>query len=340
MSWSAKGRLPIELILLIIESLVAEDRDTVAYRSSHPITQTLVSLTLTSHATYPSAIRLLHSHCLYIDSSHRLRSLLNSITGPQIPSLSWRHADGTPRYSITSLYLAPFDRGSIDDQPTARWVQELFFRVAPTLKRLVIDIPLRSLYPLEDHLGVRPILRAGFEALVNLEEFLDVQDELYLDLQDRGENSPNVDEVTVWTTWPMLRRLGLYNADCVTEFWRKVARMPRLETVVLTRPDGLEEADIKAELLLQLGPAKKVLIVNTAPHHLTRLLGEELQTWPEIDREERVKVMQYFVPTTSFTMSYPGHIHDHISLCQDWVRDGAIRGDIWDWEGVLLPSRT
>lgn len=175
---------------------------------------------------------------------------------------------------------------------------------------------------------------------MNLEEFLDVKDELYLDLQERGENSPNVDEVTVWTMWPMLRRLGLYNADCVTEFWRKVARMPRLETVVMTRPDGLEEADIKAELLLQLGPAKKVLIVNTALHHLTRRLGEEIQTWPEIDREERVKVMQYFVPSTSSTMSYPGHIHDHISLCQDWVRDGAIRGDIWDWEGVLLPGRT
>lgn len=324
MSSPAKARLPTEIILHIVDQLALDGRGTIAYEPSHPITRTLISFTLASRATYPPAVRHLYSRCLHIDSSQRLRRLLNSITAiPQVPTLRPANVLGY----VTSLYLAPFDGDSIDDQPTAHWIRELFLRVAPTLKRLVIDMPLRSIYPFSDHLGVRPLLRHGFEALVNLEEFVSVQDDLYLNLYDREENKA---EETVWTLWPKLRRLGLYNADCVEEFWETVARMPQLDSLVMTRPDGLEEADIKAELLARTTQPMKILIVNAALHH-TELRGSE--AWPEIDKAGRVSVSRYHVPI----WGPEGDDLNPISVCQDWVRDGAIRGIIWDLEGILLP---
>ena len=68
-------------------------------------------------------------------------------------------------------------------------------------------MPLRTLHPEEDHKGVRPVLRQGFEALVNLGECVSVEDELYLHVHFYlREESP------VWATcWPRLRRLYLYN---------------------------------------------------------------------------------------------------------------------------------
>lgn len=53
----------------------------------------------------------------------------------------------------------------LNDMPTALAVRDILFTVAPSLRVLVINIPLRSLYREQDHHGVRPILRQGFEVL-------------------------------------------------------------------------------------------------------------------------------------------------------------------------------
>ncbi|ROW17956.1 hypothetical protein VPNG_00275 [Cytospora leucostoma] len=145
---------------------------------------------------------------------------------------------------VLALYLAPFGR-TIDDQPAALWLRELFCLVHPTLRRLVVDMPLRSLQPADDHLGVRATLREAFGMLTGLEELASVRDQLYLDVLEPEWRAGRA-EPAVWaSSWPGLRRLALYGVPADERFWRAVGRMRVLETVVLARPDFLDDTCMK-----------------------------------------------------------------------------------------------
>ncbi|KAH7390517.1 hypothetical protein BKA66DRAFT_459109 [Pyrenochaeta sp. MPI-SDFR-AT-0127] len=86
--------LPLELVLNIITcSLPSPD---VILDSSHPITKTLNSFTLVCHETKRLANRYLLGHCVYLDSSTRLRSFLLEV--PTRPELR----------NVTCLSLSPF----------------------------------------------------------------------------------------------------------------------------------------------------------------------------------------------------------------------------------------
>ena len=54
-----------------------------------------------------------------------------------------------------------FEASPLNDVPTVSAVRQLLLAVAPTLQRLIIDMPLRSLYPEQDQKQVRPLLRGG-----------------------------------------------------------------------------------------------------------------------------------------------------------------------------------
>ena len=83
-------------------------------------------------------------------------------------------------------------------------VRELLIYTAPTLKRLIVDMPLRSLFPRDDRQGVKKILNEGFERLVNLEELVSVKDQFFLPYWENGQ------AVAFWTHFPKLRRLAVY----------------------------------------------------------------------------------------------------------------------------------
>jgi hypothetical protein len=86
---------------------------------------------------------------------------------------------------------------------------------------------------------------ARLHAITALGLFHTVRDELCLDC---CEPLLNVDELLVWLLWPKLRTLVLYNPDVGgARFWPCLGRLRSLETLVLTRSDGLEEADVKAK---------------------------------------------------------------------------------------------
>jgi hypothetical protein len=284
---------------------------------------TLLSLTRTCRLTYPLALRLLYSRCLYIDTPRRLHRLIITLSGlsarnagtqigqpctlPRVPLL--RH--------ITSLYLSPYPEWSIDDLPTANFLYVLFSLIAPALRRLVADIPLRSLYPPDDHLNVRPMLRRAFSQLMGLELFCSVRDELYLDCRDRPRNA---DEPYVWSLWPELRTLALYNADVSSaRFWHGLGKLRHLETLILTRSDGLEEVDLKREWRRHCGDEKRglcVFLVNVQSDHRV-LMGRE--GWKE---EDSVVVREVNVP-----ISYYGD-EDHVELCQEWVERKMLSGEV------------
>ncbi|PVI07603.1 hypothetical protein DM02DRAFT_608694 [Periconia macrospinosa] len=308
--------LPIEIVLNIITCSLPKSN--VLLDPAHPITQLLVTFTLVCHETRKLATRYLCQHCIYLSSGPRLSSYL--LTIPSRPELC----------NISALFLAPFG-GTIDDQPTARWVRELLNYTCTTLKRLVIDIPLRSLYPEDDHLGVRDILRQGFQRLQNLEEFVSVQDELYLSVQDRFDTNNN--ERAFWRNFPKLKRLAVYNPMIDHLFWEDVAAMSNLECLVLTRADGLRDrngSNFKTEYFHHCDRPLKVLLINTESHQV-RYGNMRRHRWDEVDPEKKMTIMTYSIPLL--------FDDDHIAVCQDYVKIGAQYGTLWDWEGEIIQHR-
>ncbi|KAI3392817.1 hypothetical protein diail_5166 [Diaporthe ilicicola] len=346
-------KLPLELIFSVIASLLG-DRRTI-HNQSHSSTKALLTFTLVCRATYPVATNYLREQCVFIDNDRRLRELIHTVevtkhrvqgysgAGTDIPkSLSIQ--PGTSLRPIAGLYLSPFGQ-TIDNQPTAIWIRELFCLIHPTLRRLVVDIPLRSLYPADDHLNVRKTLRDAFSLLTGLEELVSVRDELYLDLLEPEWRTEK--EAAVWTMWPKLRRLALYNADADERFWKSVREMGELETLVLTRADGLESTCMKTEYfgiapgnvagddtghVVDEGPALprplKVVIANISNNQPNYLAGR--WKWDKVDPNNVIKVMTYDVPTSFYGDENP------IYLCQAWVKMAALRGEIWEWEGDLV----
>ena len=181
-------------------------------------------------------------------------------------------------------------------------------------------MPLRSLYPSDDPLHVRPVLRRAFEQLVALELFCSVRDELYLDCE---EGPLNAQEPFVWSLyWQKLRTLALYNQDVSTpRFWLGLARLAYLETLVLTRSDGLEEVDMKREWSKYCGDKDRglsVLLVNVQSQHRVPL-GKA--GWSE---EDKVTMKEVNVP-----VSYYGD-ENEIDLCQEWVKRRMLKSEAID----------
>lgn len=347
-------KLPLELIFSIIASLLGDPH--IIHNSTQSSTKALLSFTLVCRATYSIATNYLREQCLFIDNDRRLRDLIHTVesTRHRVQGYSGVPTDipgsltiqpGSSLRPIASLYLSPFGQ-TIDNQPTAIWIRELFCLVHPTLRRLVIDIPLRSLSPADDHLNVRKTLREAFSLLTALEEFTCVRDELYLDILEPEWRTER--ETAVWTLWPKLRKLALYNVDADERFWKSVRSMSALDTVVLTRADGLESTCMKSEYFgtasgsgasnetglegredesTPLGPLK-VVVVNTSTNQPNYMAGR--WKWDKVDPTNTMKVMTYDVPTSFYGDENP------IYLCQDWVRTAALRGEIWDWEGDLV----
>lgn len=231
--------------------------------------------------------------------------------------------------NITSLYLAPF-HASLDDQPTAMWVRELFCEVSETLRRLVVQMPFGSMDPLDDHLNVRALLRDGFEQLTKLEEFVCLGEYPALSVPDRNTD--------VWRLWPDLRRLVLFDVPADSHWlWWDIATLPRLEHVVLARARRLEMANIKDQYFHKLprddpcldreikvvlmGVAEETPVVTTAG-------------WKQIDPRGRMTVEQYDVPTAFYGDETP------IELVTSWVRRGALDSTMWEWKGDVIGETT
>jgi len=143
----SRQTLILDVILLVIDQ-IAPSSSIVALPPCHITTRTLHSLALTSRGTSLTAVRLLLTHCLYIDEPWRLKSLLSYLAAHPNSSSSLIH----------SLYLSPYPTWSINDVVICNEVHQLLSILAPSLKRLVLDIPFRSLYPEDDQDHVRPIV--------------------------------------------------------------------------------------------------------------------------------------------------------------------------------------
>lgn len=225
-------QLPIEVLEQIVEATLPAKLP-IACTANDTVTQTLISLTLTCRALWSISCRLLYQHCLDIDSPRRLQYLLRSLNTQRVQDAIAKR----PSHPV-GLWLAPYAGETIDVPDIAENIEALFTILAKRLDRLVIDIPLRSLYPDEDAGLRRPILRSAFSQLSELREFTSIRDELYLNTTDPPDS---LDEEEVWTVWPKLERLALYNVDASgPQFLRALPKATKLQQLVLTRADGIE----------------------------------------------------------------------------------------------------
>ncbi|KAF1995112.1 hypothetical protein P154DRAFT_417819, partial [Amniculicola lignicola CBS 123094] len=292
--------LPIELVLMVMTCLLPSNEHAILPRSD-PITKTLLSFTLVCHETQRLANRYLLKHCVHLASARQISYF--QLAGPQFRA-------------VTSAFLAPFHQ-TIDNGPIAIQLRTFLQNNSSSLKRLVLDIPFRSLYPWDDHSDVRPTLRHGFGSLNSLEECINIRDEIFLAtiFPDRG--------APIWTCWTKLRRLAVYNANADGDFWRSVALMPALEMLVLTRADALQETNMKCAYFSHTKRPLKVLIVDGESQQfiVQRVWWPE---WETADPEGRMTIMMYPVP---------GSGDDPIGASQAWIKREGQRGTLWDTVG-------
>lgn len=302
------GHLPLELVLNIITcSLPANDQ---ILPPSHDVTKLLLTFTLVCRETRRLANRYLRERCVYLCTSKRLSAYILAIQ--QEPALR----------NTTALSLSPFG-DTIDDLPLCCWVRELFSFTCGSLRRLIIDIPLRSLYPEDDHLAVRRVLRDGFERLENLEEFVSTRDELYLETTEVGRNS------AVWKNWRKLKRLALYNVDLTFHFFQDLAHLSALEVLVLARSDGNDES---------LNDWTEYFKITARPFKLIMLGSERRRLIPDHLLSGRIKNRAEVVDVPMIRSIWLHHTIDFdIEECQTFVRKNAEKGTLWNIDHGTIP---
>jgi hypothetical protein len=313
--------LPVEILDRVIWFTVP-DHNYLAYPASHSTTKTLLTFLTVSRATRRVARILLYTHSLYIDTPWRLNSLLSASLAESDPPIALCR--------IQNLYLAPFPGRTIRDRKIVNQITELFTLLGPSLKRLVINMPLRSHYPGDDAVeGLRPILREGFEQLVHLEEFSSVKDELYLawwdpevtDFPNLQDDSDDDDGSEHWLNdfmfenWTQLRSLALYNCDLNDGFKLALASMLMLERVVLSRPDWNEEfhGTWFDESLPQ------VTLIESSDH--VPDVGIQRITFESQPPDAKLDAWRYKL--------FVEKEEDPISFVQDWSLEHMLDGSIW-----------
>lgn len=303
--------LPIELVLHIITYLLPNAGSFL--ERSNPATKTLLSFTRVCHETYRLARRYLREHCIYISTSSHLSSILLSI--PCSP--------GTELRKVPSLYLAPFKK-TIDDLPVALWTCELLFYASSTLKRLVIDIPLKSVCAEEDLLDVRRKLRSGLIQLEALEDFVSIQDEFSLDLVTDSRKT------FVWQNWPKLKLLALYEVELSDSFWTSVGELPALDTLILVRPIGLQNVCIKTKLFERfLQDCSLCLYVVFVEKEA--LVDIPAGGWKVTGAGKKIQIETFHIRT-------PSAYKDTEEIYQEWLRSTSVENSLWDLCNARSPK--
>ncbi|KAL4743983.1 hypothetical protein BDV11DRAFT_210706 [Aspergillus similis] len=342
-----QAKLPPELILSVVDCLIPSSPP-VVFSLGHVVTRTLLSLTLVSKLVFRAAKKLLLKHCLYINSANRLDLLLRKGTISATNSQS----------SSMGLFLSPFSANNLNIPPLVHQINDLSTIISANLTSLIIDMPLRYLYPEDDVYQLRPILRTAFSRMAQLREFVSVRDELYLstytvDLQAQEQGQEQKHEPAVWSFWPNLQRLALYNvAVDSSQFIEGLRRCSNLTHLVLVRPDGLTE-DVSPEGIdpESLPSLQRLTIVNTGSGFLHTFQVDE-ETWQRsfVGRLEASRYLGVHDPgdmdprsdsiTSYLSLRTPfGRDDDDISICQEWLLEQASSGALWrmadDRKGLL-----
>ncbi|QPC72129.1 hypothetical protein HYE68_002881 [Fusarium pseudograminearum] len=368
-----KARLPPEVIMTIIESLIPENtsHSWPIFPASHVITKTLLSLTLVSKAAYPIASRLLWQNCLRIESTKTLHLFCDFISRKSI--VTGRMP--CEAYGSTRLFLAPFNclpfrlparnpvdgeareeainpsvykdlhpwRDALKDKKAVEAVKKVLITLAPVLKSIIVDMPFSSLF-FQSEYPLQKLLRKGLEAIVNVEDFVCITNQLHLPTKQDGSGSK------VWTKWPKLQRLALHGVDIEPRFnlWKNIILCPQLEMAVFPRPEPswnrLSEVNIKNDWSRAWTEATSQGQGAMSVKARTPYQGREItmafcecparrpvfdnfiNSWERLDPENRICITTVVLHHQYDSSS---SVNDDI-VCSTWMRNCALEGSLWD----------
>ena len=277
---------------------------------------------------FSRSLELLYRHCLYIESPRQLQGLLHSYQ-PECLALQLKLA------ASTSMFLAPFSGDTIEEPDVVDNIYSLFDILGNYIRRMVIDMPLRSAYPdRRNGRELRVPLRNAFRKLMAMEEFTTVRDELYLSTTFPKRNEV---EPPVWSRWPNLKRLALYNVDISHDILLNLGRVRALKTLVLTRSDGLEDLGALREALTC---RTTIIVVNVWDDHQPphrRWLRRAMDANPK-QRVVRSDLQWSYTRNWAHAKAVciseidlnGGFNARHIYDCQDWMKEEALSGTLWD----------
>ncbi len=155
---------------------------------------------------------------------------------------------------------------------------------------------------------------------------MSTEDELYLDVRE-------FEHAYVWTKWPKLKRLALYNPNMDPDHWRNVALHPSLETIVMCNVDYLDYTNPKEEYFKHTDrPLKVVLCLSWYWYSNAREFGS--QDWQTTDPDQKMTVVERYIEKSQEEeeqgYEYRGH------PLQEYVKAAAEDGSLWSDEGQIV----
>ncbi|KAL4983295.1 hypothetical protein BDW68DRAFT_38272 [Aspergillus falconensis] len=355
-------QLPPELILLVIEALIQSNAPT--FPPSHPVTRTLLSLTLTCKLTQPLARELLFTHCLYLNSGKRIE---DALTNSQLCKFARYSPAGVDKGTrARSLFLAFPSAVTISLKSTDRQIDRLLTIFRTNIRRLIIDLPLRHLFlDITESRSAQNVIYGAISCLEAVEEFCYVRDALgtapyrqtWLDRFDTSDWSLGVTFV-----WPRLRRLSLCNPAFDRLLMGTLRQSPNLTHLAFTCPSRIEslynERAVRSlDVAQTLSHLQRVLVIQgNGPLETTerwdfwesRLITQRTNRvdWEQSFLGKLMVAVQTAAQAKSGARFRPELVYinepstgpfdaEDYAAFQEWTGVRALDGTLWDYPGLV-----
>ncbi|KAL4997021.1 hypothetical protein BDV10DRAFT_186676 [Aspergillus recurvatus] len=355
-------QLPPELILLVIEALVPSNPP--IFPPSHPVTRTLLSLTLTCRLTHSLARELLFTHCLYLDSGKRIEDALKSSQLCKFARCSPAGVDKGTR--ARSLFLAFPSAVTISLNSTDRHIDSLLTLFSTGIRRLIIDLPLRHLFlGITESGSAQNVIYGAISCLEAVEEFCYLRDALgtapyrqtWIDRLDTSNWS-----LRVTLVWPRLRRLSLCNPAFDHLLIGTLRQSPLLTHLAFTCPSRIESlytdrAVRSLDVAQTLSHLQRVLIIQgDGPLETTerwdfwesRLVSQRVDrvNWEQSFLGKLMVAVQTAAQAKSGAQFRPELVYineprtgpfdaEDYAAFQEWTGVRALDGTLWDHPGLV-----
>lgn len=303
--------LPAELMLDIIEYAGAMADDS-TFRRPAEIQQTLLNLSLVNHAFRQWADRVLLER-VYLSSSQQLIQFrefvcTNKWSGyrPRI-----RHVKSL---AITGISIEDIQVGNGKD------IVPVLLTLAPTLERLMLDLPIRNLTSSDPALRkISMDFPRVLKRLTNLRQFVSTRDEL-----DVGGSSC----VRAWSEWGGLQKLAVYNADMDDAFVDAVARVQGLTHLAVVNPCAVYDSEECSPFatILDACPAIQNLTLVRVVEHVGNPDGAASAWWKFVEDPKMKDYMKRITLVEIDDLSGA----EHFAGSTKWMKECNASGALWN----------
>jgi hypothetical protein len=355
-------QLPPELILLIVEALIPPKSR--VFPPDHPVTRTLLSLSLTCKLTHPLARELLFTHCLYLNSGKRIEDVLNQSQLCRFVRCGPAGVDKGTR--ARSLFLAFPSAVTISLNSTDRQIDCLLSLFSTSVRCLTIDLPLRHLlFNDTDNRNAQNVVYGAISRLEAVEEFCYLRDGL--GTAPYRHTWLNRLDISAWSlgvmlVWPRLRRLALCNPAFDHLLVETLRQSPNLTHLAFTCPSRMESlytdrAVQSLDIAQTLSHLQRVLILQgNGPLEIahpwdfweSRMVTQYVDrgNWEQSFLGKLMVAVQTAARSTSGVQFRPELVYinepktgpfdaEDYAAFQEWTGARALDGTLWDYPGLV-----